>query len=339
MSFTPETLLRHWQTLRLIPRYPRKATAGEICDALAEAGFSVGKRTIERDLQALSLNFPLQLDDREKPYGWSWAQDAAAFDVPGVGTNEALAFLMARTYLGSVIPTSVQHQLTPYFRMAEQRLDSLVGHSSLAAWLKKVKVIEPTLPLMPPAIPDGVEPVIHEALLLDRQCQISYLRKDAAAPDEYLVNPLGLVQRGKLVYLVCTIKTYQDLRILALHRIQTAEMLDSPIHRVKGFDLDAYLASGAFGWGEGKHIKLTALFTAEAAAHLYETPLSDDQRIAPQPGGRLQVKATIADGKQLLWWLLGFGSAVEVVAPKALRDAVANQVMAAAAHYRDIVAS
>lgn len=186
---------------------------------------------------------------------------------------------------------------------------------------------------MPPIIPNGVEPVIHEALLLDRQCQISYLRKDTAAPDAYLVNPLGLVQRGKLVYLVCTIKTYQDLRILALHRIQAAEMLDSPIHRVKGFDLDAYLESGAFGWGEGKYIKLTALFTAEAAAHLYETPLSEDQRITPQADGRLQVKATVADGKQLLWWLLGFGQAVEVIEPQLLRGKIAMELSIAAARY------
>lgn len=334
MSFTPETLLRHWQTLRLIPRHPRKVTAGDICEALAEAGFSVGKRTVERDLQALSRLFPLALDDREKPYGWCWAQDAVAFDVPGVGTNEALAFLMARTYLGSVIPTSVQNQLAPYFRMAEQRLDTLAGHSALASWLKKVKVIEPTLPLIAPVIPDAVEPIIHEALLLDRQCQISYLRKDASDPDQYLVNPLGLVQRGKVVYLVCTIKTYQDLRILALHRIQAAELLDSKALCPEGFDLNAYLATGAFGWGDGKPLKLTALFAPEAASHLYETPLSVDQRLSVQADGRVQVKATVADGKQLLWWLLGFGAAVEVVSPKALRGEVARQVLAASEKYK-----
>lgn len=333
MSFTPETLLRHWQTLRLIPRYPRKATAGEVCDALAEAGFSVGKRTIERDLQALSRIFPLLLDDREKPYGWSWAQDVAAFDVPGVGTNEALAFMMVQTYLGSLMPSSVLDQLAPYFKMAEQRLDSLVGHSSMSAWLKKVKVIEPTQPLLAPAIGREVEAVIQEGLLLNQQCQISYRRKDESQPESYPINPLGLVQRGKLMYLVCTIKSYQDLRILALHRIQAAELLDTKATKPSGFDLDNYLASGAFGWGAGQSIKLKLLFDPEAGSHLYETPLSADQRITQLPDGRLQVTATVSDGKQLLWWLLGFGLSVEVIEPKSLRDEVRTQLSVALSRY------
>lgn len=333
MSFTPETLLRHWQTLRLIPRYPRKATAGEVCNALAEAGFSVGKRTIERDLQALSRIFPLLLDDREKPYGWSWAQDAAAFDVPGVGANEALAFMMLRTYLASLMPSSVQDHLAPYFKMAEQRLDTLVGHSSMGAWLKKVKVIEPTQPLLAPVIDRQVEAVIQEGLLLSRQCQISYRRKDESAPESYPISPLGLVQRGKLMYLVCTIKNYQDLRILALHRIQIAELLETKVIKPDAFDLDSYLACGAFGWGGGQIVKLKVLFDPEAGGHLCETPLSADQRITPQPDGRLQVTATVTDGKQLLWWLLAFGQAVEVIEPKSLRKEVATQLAKAAAKY------
>lgn len=333
MSFTPDTLLRHWQTLRLIPRYPRKATAGAVCDALAEAGFSVGKRTVERDLQALSRVFPLSLDDREKPYGWSWAQDAAAFDVPGVGANEALAFMMLRTYFASLMPSSVQDHLAPYFKMAEQRLDTLVGHSSLSAWLKKVKVIEPTQPLLAPVIDRQVEAVIQEGLLLGRQCQISYLRKDSPEPEPYPINPLGLVQRGKLIYLVCTIKTYADLRILALHRIKTAEMLETKLVKPNGFDLDNYLASGAFGWGVGESIKLKVLFDPVGVSHLYETPLSADQRITPQTDGRLQVTATVTDGKQLIWWLLAFGQAVEVIEPKSLRYEIATQLAEAAAKY------
>jgi predicted DNA-binding transcriptional regulator YafY len=64
MSFTPETILRHWQTLRRIPRYPQKITAGDICQHLHDEGYEVGKRTVERDLHALSRIFPLVLDER-----------------------------------------------------------------------------------------------------------------------------------------------------------------------------------------------------------------------------------------------------------------------------------
>lgn len=334
MSFTPETILRHWQTLRLIPRYPRKITAGELCQHLGGEGFSVGKRTVERDLQALSRIFPLIVDERSKPFGWSWDKEAPAFDLPGISTSESLTLLMAREYLRSVMPSSVQNQLSPYFRLAEKKLDALAGHSSLATWMSKVRLIPPTQPLLGPSIDSDIEATLHEALLLGRQCAIAYLRKDAEKPEEYPINPLGLVQRGSVLYLICTIKTYADIRILVLHRVQSAVLMDSPCLHPPGFDLDSYLAGGAFGWGEGTSIRLVALFSQEAGKHLYETPMSADQEISIDPDGYLRVTASVPDTKQLYWWLLGFGDGVEVLEPMALRESVRRSVKSAADRYQ-----
>lgn len=333
MSFTPETLLRHWQTLCLIPRYPRKITAGELCQQLSSEGFSVGKRTIERDLQALSRIFPLAVDDREKPFGWSWNKEAHSFDLPSISTSKSLTLLMAREYLRAVIPISVYHQLTPYFCLAEQKLSILAGHVSLADWQGRVRIISPTQPLLAPEIDEVVEANIHEALLLNRQCRIGYLRKDGKT-DKYPINLLGLVQRGPLVYLICTIKTYNDIRILALHRIKSACLLDIQATHPSNFDLDEYLASGAFGWGNGNSINMIAMFLPEAGNHLYETPLSQNQSIEVQPDGRLKVTATISDTEVFFWWLLGFGAGVEVLEPKTLRERLRDSHIAAVGIYQ-----
>ncbi|MBE0504753.1 MAG: WYL domain-containing protein, partial [Desulfuromonadales bacterium] len=66
-----ETIVRHWHILRLIPRYPRKVTAGKIYQSLqeSEAVTTLTKRTVERDLHFLSGLFPLQFDGC-KPQGW-----------------------------------------------------------------------------------------------------------------------------------------------------------------------------------------------------------------------------------------------------------------------------
>jgi predicted DNA-binding transcriptional regulator YafY len=334
MSFTPETLLRHWQTLRLIPRYPRRVSSGEILKSLAGEGYVVGKRTIERDLLALSRIFPLVVDERSKPYGWSWIKDAPAFDLPGISTSESLTLLMARQFLCSVMPSSLNTQLAPYFRSAEQKLTSLEGHSVLAGWLSKVRIIPANQPLLLPQINEAVSATIQDALLFDRQCLVSYQTKEAGQPDQYPINPLGLVQRGGLIYLVCTIKTYQQPRILVLHRMQAAQLLESPAFKPDDFDLDQYLETGAFGWSVGGGIRLEFLISIEAGAHLYETRLSEDQSIAVEPGGRLKVTATVPETKQLQWWLLGFGDALEVVAPQSLRLKVSEQLIAAAQKYQ-----
>ncbi|MDD5295822.1 MAG: hypothetical protein PHU46_02815 [Rhodocyclaceae bacterium] len=125
MSFTPDTLLRQWQTLRLIPRHPARISAGDLRERLVAEGFEVGKRTVERDLLALSRLFPLVADERSKPFGWSWQKDAPAFDLPGVAPSEALTLLMAREHLRPLLPASVLSRMQPYFRMAEQKLDAL----------------------------------------------------------------------------------------------------------------------------------------------------------------------------------------------------------------------
>ena len=333
MSFTPETLLRHWQTLRRIPRSPHKVTASDICQYLLNEGFAVGKRTVERDLQALSVIFPLELDDRSRPYGWSWMRDAAGFDLPGMSVSESLTVMMAKEHLRSVMPASTLNQMAPYFRQAEQKLATLEGHSSLAGWFDKVRIIPPTQPLLAPLVDEAILSTLQEALLQDRQCAISYQRKTGGNVDEYPLSPLGLVQRGVVLYLVCTIKTYSDVRILAVHRVQSATLLDVAVIRPEGFSLDTYLASGAFGWLSNVTVQFDGLFTPDAGGHLYETPLSADQTITVQDDGRLNVKATIQQNHQLVWWLLGFGADVEVLAPRELREQIAEKHRSAVSRY------
>jgi predicted DNA-binding transcriptional regulator YafY len=328
MSYTPETLLRHWQTLRLLPRFPHKTTAKQIQDALTADGYAVTKRTIERDLSALSKVFPLVADDREKPFGWSWGKDAAAFDLPGMSNSEALTLLMGREHIQSVLPSSTVAQMLPHFRMAEKTLSVLKGRTGVAAWPGKVRVVPPTQPLLAPRIAPKVQATLHEALLNGRQCLVKYQGRSSAKPETYTLHPLALVQRGQVLYLVCTIKTYSDIRLLVLHRIRNAELLDAPAARPKSFDLDAYLASGAFGWTPGELIRLDAAFTQEAGAHLVETPLASDQHIKTMPDGRMRVQATVRETQQLVWWLLGFGEGVEVLAPRALRRRMAEKARA-----------
>lgn len=326
MSFTPETLQRHWQTLRLIPRFPKKTTAADICSLLEADGFTVGKRTIERDLQSLSAIFPLVVDERSKPFGWSWSKDAPSFDLPGLNLSECLTLLMAREHLRSIMPTSIVNQMEQYFHLAEQKLNSLEGHSNAASWLDKVRIVPATQPLIAPQIDSQVLATVQQALLENKQCQIVYRKRDVVEDDEYPVHSLGLVQRGQVLYLVCSIKTYTDIRLLAVHRIQAASVINQAAVPPIGFDLDAYLQSGAMGWSTTKSVRLVAAFSAEAGIHLRETPLSEDQLLEFLPDSRMLVKASVLETQQLLWWLLGFGDAVEVVEPADLREQIAEKV-------------
>jgi predicted DNA-binding transcriptional regulator YafY len=335
MTSNHETLHRQWQMLRLIPRYPYKITAKQLYEKLHAENYVVTKRTIERDLMTLSESFPIVSDERDKPYGWSWAKDGVVFDLPGLSSTEALTFNLVEQHLKPILPASTLTQLQPYFVTASEKLASMAVHSPAHSWLDKVRVIQPTQTLLPPTIDSEAQRVVSEGLLQDKQLKVAYQKRGDGKTEEYVIHPLGLVERGQMIYLVCTMFSYQDVRILALHRIRYAEMLEESSKRPKGFSLDDYIESGAFGFGGGETIRLKAIFKNPAGDHLHETPLSVDQVLSAQDDSYLKLTATVVNTEQLRWWLLGFGEQVEVLAPAHLRKAIVQSAQALAEIYRD----
>jgi predicted DNA-binding transcriptional regulator YafY len=162
--------------------------------------------------------------------------------------------------------------------------------------------------------------VIYDALLQQKKFRGRY-KPRGGDEAEYDFNPYGLVYRNSVIYLVGSIWIYEDPRHYALHRFKKCELMDEVFNLPEDFDLQEYIDSGEFEYvvGSGKDIKLTAIFSAEAAYHLYETPLSEDQKLTKKRDGRIQLTATVKDSQQLRWWLLGFGVSVEVVKPARLR--------------------
>lgn len=333
MQRNQDTLFRQWHMLRLIPRHPRKITVQDIQQALDGQGFTITHRSIQRDLNDLSEIFPLLCDSREKPYGWSWQRDAANFDLPSLTTSEALTLVMVEQHLHNLLPVTMLDQMQPYFLSARKRLDMEPKPQRGRAWLEKVRTVPPTQPLIPPKIDSEVQRTISDALLHERQVSIQYKRRGQSEPVEYRIHPLALIQRGSLLYLYCRIFDYDDARTLALHRITSATMLDDRVKYPAGYSLDRQVELGTWGFGPGRNVQLELKFKPGSGDHLYETPLSLSQSIEALPEGGLKVVAVVPDTPQLIWWLLGFGDNVEVIAPSALRETVTRTVLNTAKLY------
>lgn len=320
--------------LRLIPRAPSKIAIRELSEQLRDAGFPVTSRTLQRDLVELSAVFPLVVDDRTKPFGWSWQRDAPSFDLPGLSIPEALTLKLVEHHLHNQLPPSARDALAPHFRSAAKTLSSTDSTSTSGGWLHKVRSIAPLQPLLPPAMDEECQRTVYLALMRDQQLKLHYRKRDANVDTVYEnVHPLAVVQKGGLVYLVCMFADYDDVRTLALHRIQAAYELYLPARSKPGFDLDAYIASGEFGYRTGESIVLRASFTRSAGEHLFETPLAPDQLLEPAADGTLLLTATVASTRTLVFWLTGFGAAVVVHAPSQLREELKAIALKMAANY------
>lgn len=307
-SDTLETVLLAVELLRRIPR-GRKVTAGELHRQLKDAGMDRDLRTIQRQLETLSEHFDIERDDRSKPYGYRWLEHAKALAVPNLAPQESLLLQLAQEHLKNLLPARLMKSMEGFFSQAKRNLAPESSARLEREWPGKVRVVATSQPLLPPKIVPGVFEIVSDALYNNRWLHLDY-RNSGGKRNKVEVMPLGLVQQGPRLYLVCRYRGYDNERNLALHRILSAEMSTLTFDRPTGFDLKKHDDDGRFGFGEGERIRLTFCIERAAGLHLLETPLSTDQKAVELDDGRLEITATLVDSAMLEWWLRGFGDAV-----------------------------
>lgn len=331
-----DTTLRHLETLRIIPRYPRKVTARDVHQQLQAAGFNIDKRSVERDLHKLSTSFAISCDEDVRPVGWFWQSGAADLMAPGLTTAEALELELLARYLKPLLPASAWANLKPRLDNAQATLKSL--DVPLTRWRKRVAVIEDGPPVKVPEVASQVLEVVHEALLHNRRIALDYHAVGREKPQRYEVNPVALVYTGQVGYLVSTLWHYSDMKHLALHRMDNPELLDTPAVQPEGFDLNRYLREqAAFDFPGNGELHLVLRVQGWLKRYLEERRLSKDQRIEPDADDTDSaiVRATVKESERLVWWLRSHGPAVEVLEPAALRQRLADDFATLAACYSE----
>lgn len=167
-------------------------------------------------------------------------------------------------------------------------------------------------------------PVIQAAVWQERQLRLLYQRPGGGA-SERVVDPLGLVAKGSLWYLVAAVEAAP--RTYRVSRVQAAELLNEPCVRPSDFDLAEFWARSS----------------AEFVAALPRYPLT--VRVAPEalpratsPAGYVRVEAVglvDADGwttlslradieEEACGYVFSFGTRMEVLGPPALRERMAR---------------
>lgn len=314
-----DSILRQMEMLAMIPRVPYKTTVKELKTKLEAKGYTIHVRGIQRDLVALSTKFPLQADEG-KPQGWSWLANAPLLGIPALDPQTAVTLKLVESYIRQLLPTSTLDYLQPWFRSASGVLDQ--NGDGLAHWPDKIRLLPRGLPQQTPHIAPEVSTVIYQAVLQERQLDIIYTRNsEHPEPQGHTINPLALVVRDRVIYLIGMFnddgKPYQ----LALHRMQSAQMLEAAAQRPAGFSIDAYIAESEFGMPfSPTPIKLEAEFSRHVAIHLREAPIADDQMIEDVDENWVLLRATVANTLELRIWLRSFGDEVAIEAPPSLRE-------------------
>jgi predicted DNA-binding transcriptional regulator YafY len=325
------TILRQWEMLKLIPTSPASITAQELTQRLVNLEYPVNKRTVERDLNALSGPFSYTCLTDTQPYRWHWIR-GKALEIPGIGIADALCLGLSECVLKTLLPKEMLEVLEPKFALARTKLSHSQGNT-LHNVPQKYGYVPATLSHLPPTVNMGVFETIQDALIQELQVTVSYA---AFNEKEKLLtlHPLSIIQKGTIPYLVATAFGYTDVRLYAIHRIQSAEMTRDRAVIPSDFTTEGYIAAGAMEFGSGDEIKLKASLSKELATYLTEAPLSADQKISYKADG-YELTATVRDSWELTFWILSQGSSITVKAPKSLRTRMAETLVAALKKYQE----
>ncbi|AMW78600.1 WYL domain-containing protein [Acinetobacter sp. TGL-Y2] len=320
---TSNSLYRQWQILSRLSTGKWMGTR-ELQETLQREGIDISLRTIQRDLNQISQRFPIE-SNKTVPQGWRWRSDAPIQSLPHMTSSQAVTFMMVEEHLKHLLPPSLIEEMNPWFDLARR---SLSTQNNVRQWINRVRIVPGNQPLIPPVVEKFAQQAIYEGLLQDKQIECVYRARGPQGEDRtYILNPLALVQKGSIIYLICTRHDKTEVQTFALHRFKSATVLDTRALHPVNFDIDAYIDSGALGFRVDfdkptKHVDLELIMNEADALYFTESQLSKEQTIVKISDDLYKVSASVPFTSQLVWWLRSFGKKIIRIEPLNVFNAV-----------------
>lgn len=314
----------------MIPHHPATISTPEIGRRLDDLGMHVTARTVQRDIEELSLVFPLDCHEKSKPKVWFWSQ-GISIDLPGMSHAEALSLGLIEEILRSLVAPSFFAAMQDRFLQAQKKL-ALVSGDSADKWQDTFRYLPAGLPFQPPLIDGKSLQAILSALVQKRCLSLTYRSLNSGKVSQRLLHPLSLVLHGQRPYLIAATEDRRT-RLFAIQRCANAKIIEEmPRVLPENYSLDAYISEGGILASEGNPIKLTATLSEELAHRIDETPLSTDQKITLHNGTHT-LTATVPDSWQLHFWILSQGPAITIQKPTHLRKTIIERLQATLSNY------
>lgn len=177
----------------------------------------------------------------------------------------------------------------------------------------------------------GKEEIIDtltNAMLKNTTCVVSYFSFAANGNKKFRIDPLYFFESGGGLYLFVRVTRFQEIRILALERIQDMEMLDQGFEYPEDFHPEELLEQ-AFDMVYDEPLDLEVWFTADQAKYITERKYSASQEIEDKPDGSIILRMRTSGWFDVKKWLLSFGSSAQVLGPNELREEIREELQAA----------
>jgi len=312
-------------SIMLLLQLYQRLTARELARRL-----EVSERTIHRDMEALSTAGVPVVAERGAGGGWALV-DGYRTNLTGLNEAEVQTLfaglpgpLLADLNLERAADAAQVKLLAalPEAARADAEYARRRIHVDVAGWGSA----EEALPHLH---------TIQEAVWQGRRLLFTYgAGRAGGAPAERTVDPLGLVAKGSVWYLVAL--SDGEVRSYRVSRVAAARLSDEPCERPPGFDLAAFW-SGSVARFKSHLPSYRATFSAHRSIlHLlhYAGRFSRLEDAAePDAEGWAVVRMRFQFEEDACGLALGFGTKLEVLEPEGLREKVVRMAREVVAFY------
>jgi predicted DNA-binding transcriptional regulator YafY len=290
------------------------------------ATFETSKRTIYRDIQALSeAGVPIAAAP-----GQGYRLMEGYFLPPlSFSRDEAILLLLGAGFVGQTFDTRYGRAA----EMAARKIEAVLPtglRAEVADLGERLRFVASGAP-RDVAARENLQ-TLRRAVLERRTVRMWYHtrfpRPGAPAANWREADPYGLVHVSGSWNLVAHCHLRGDTRHFRLERIEAIELTGRTFERPTGFRLEQVEA------GRARALVVRARFEPEAARWVREAPSFYVVEQAETAEG-LFVTLRVRDEREVMAWLLSWGARVEVLAPESLRRLLAAEAASILHQYRE----
>jgi predicted DNA-binding transcriptional regulator YafY len=297
------------------------ATVAELADEL-----QVTKRQVHRDLQQIEdSGYPLAQENGR----WRLPPGFKGLEV-AVSPYELMSLHLALTHLAYLKGTPFVEDLEAVIRKVEAGLpDKVRNHLE--------RIITTFAPLQRPvrayATQRQVIESVRKALLRQLTVVLHGYRKPEGRPQDYQVDPYGLILYQYGLYLIGYSHPARALRIFALERVKTITVTEDMFVLPRSASYMERL-DRTFGLIDETPQEVKIWIASEWAYFVKERSWYPTQKLQSQKDGSVILTMQCGGLDELTAWVLSFGPGAKVLSPQSLIDQVSSQLTAAAQSYR-----
>ena len=279
--------------------------------------FALSRRTIFRDLKELqTIGVPYHYDAKTGGYTMD-----PEFFLPPIDLNlqEALSLLLLVHKARNQIQLPFKNSALLAALKIENNLPAKIRqycNTTLRNISTRAGAQAPTNLL------DKTFVQLQKAVVQKRKVSIRYGSLFEGKIIEVTLSPYHLLYNQRAWYVLGFSILHKSVRTFKFNRIKELKILDKCFVDGENFDLYEYLGRAWSMIPEGRIYYIKLRFLPKVANNVTEVQWHSTQKATRNTDGSATMEFRVDGLGEIIWWILGYGDQVQVLAPKILRNKV-----------------